>query len=232
MVTVTLLRYRAGVTGHTGRTVHLVPMPFGGADTITALCGALLLLNQVETVPSGHGMPCTQCLLCYFSTTDAPPPLSGDQPTARALMPRECTDTTPLRAANQYRTWGWPVTLQSDRVRLDLSDDAVALIIPVPLAEHVTATLRQRRCPPPVLANPYVPKHHVLLAGERYGVELPWPPGVHRTTGAPLLPPTMTPHGPITWIYPPEPDALQHCREIDVITAIRFVLGTPPAGSS
>ncbi len=49
-----LLRYRAGITGHTARTVHLAPMPLSPAEAITALCGVLLHPNQVEPVPAGH----------------------------------------------------------------------------------------------------------------------------------------------------------------------------------
>lgn len=45
-----LLRYRPGLTGLTARTVHLVPMPLPGADTITALCGVTLHPDQVEAV--------------------------------------------------------------------------------------------------------------------------------------------------------------------------------------
>lgn len=227
-----LLRYRPGLTGHTARTVHLVPMPLRGADTITALCGVALHPDQVEAVSPGQGMPCTHCLLCHHSTSGMPSPLTEDPSTAPQPMPRDCADTTPLRAATQYRTWGWPVTLRGDHVQLDLNDDVVALIIPVPLAVSLTATLRQRRCLPAVLTHPYSPGHQVLLTGERYGVTLPWPPSVQRVTGALLLPPSVTPRGPITWIHPPEPYTLRHCREIDVIAAIRLVLRTPPAGSS
>lgn len=54
-------------------------------------------------------------------------------------------------------------------------------------------------------------------------MDVPWPSGVHRVTGALLLPPTATARGPITWIHPPEPHALTLCREIDVIAAIRAV---------
>lgn len=226
-----LLRYRAGITGHTARTVHLAPMPLSGAEAVTALCGALLHPNQVEAVPTGQGMPCTQCLLCHLATTGTPSPPTEDPSTALEPMPRNCADTTPLTAATRYRTWGWPVTLRGDQVQLDLSDDAVAVIIPAPLAEHVTTTLHQRRCPPAVLAHPDAPEHQIFLAGKRYGITLPWPPGVHRVTAALLLPPSMTPRGSITWIHPPQPDALRHCREIDVIAALR-VLRTSPPGSS
>lgn len=225
-----LLRHRCGITGHTARTVHLAPMPLDGADAITALCGALLHSDQVERVSAGQGMPCTQCLLRHLSTTGKPSP-TDDSPTTPQPMPRDRADTTPLGAATLYRAWGWPVTLRGDHVRLNLSDDVVSLIIPVPLAVQVTAILRQRRCPPAVLAHPCASGHQVLLAGELYGVTLPWPPDVRRVTGALLLPPSITLRGPIIWIHPPEPDALRHCREIDVITALRFVKRTPPLSS-
>lgn len=119
-----LLRYRAGITGHTARTVHLAPMPLSGAEAVTALCGALLHPNQVEAVPTGQGMPCTQCLLCHLATTGTPSLPTEDPSTALEPMPRNCADTTPLTAATRYRTWGWPVTLRGDQVQLDLSDAA------------------------------------------------------------------------------------------------------------
>jgi len=36
-----------------------------------------------------------------------------------------------------------------------------------------------------------------------------------------LLPPTMTTRGPLSWVYPPQPDTLKLCREIDVLAAFR-----------
>lgn len=223
-----LLRYRPGVAGETAHTVHLAPLPRGSANMITALCGALLNPDRVETATLGHGMPCTQCILDHAATSGTPSPLLGGLPTAPAPLSKDGVGTTPLSAVTRYRAWGWPVTLHGNQVRLDLSGDTVALIIPLPLAGQVTATLRQRRCPPAVLAHPYAREHHVLLATERYGVSLPWPTAVHQITGTLLLPPTITPRGPITWTHPPRPDTLRHCREIDLITAIRAVLRTPP----
>ncbi|MGH3825322.1 MAG: hypothetical protein ACRDRA_21155 [Pseudonocardiaceae bacterium] len=52
-----LLRYLPGITGHTARTVHLVLMPHGCADAITALGGALLHSDQVKAVPPGQECP-------------------------------------------------------------------------------------------------------------------------------------------------------------------------------
>ncbi|MGH3804926.1 MAG: hypothetical protein ACRDTD_33235 [Pseudonocardiaceae bacterium] len=161
----------------------------------------------------------------------ARPAPTEDPSTAPALPSEHGAGTTPLAAATCYRAWGWPVTLRRDQVWLGLGDDVVALAIPVSLAPQVTAILRQRRCPPPLLAHPYAPEHQVLVAGERYGVSLPWPPGVHRVTATLLLPPTMTLRGPITWIHPPEPNALRHCREINVAAAVRTALSDPPPSS-
>jgi hypothetical protein len=56
-----------------------------------------------------------------------------------------------------YRIWGWPMTLPGDQVWLSLEPDTLALVIPVLLAEPVTAILNQRRCPPLMLAYPTPP---------------------------------------------------------------------------
>jgi len=137
-------------------------------------------------------------------------------------------DTDPLAATTGYRAWGWPVTLRRDQISLNLDGDTVALIIPAPLATEVTTILTQRRCPVPVLAHPYAPEHRILLVAERFGVALPWPPGVHQIIGTLLLPPTVTPRGPITWAQLPDLDALRLSREIDVLAALRTVLDYPP----
>ncbi len=96
----------------------------------------------------------------------------------------------------------------------------MALIIPTDLALDVTRILTDRRCSPAVLAHPYLPHHQIVLGGEPYGVPLPLPPGVHRATGMLPLPPTRTPRGPLTWMHPPEPNALHLCREIDIFGAL------------
>lgn len=79
---VMLVRYRAGVTGQTARTVHLALMP--GERVVGAvgtLCGALLDLKKIEVLSSLQGMPCTMCLFTQLSTTtgamDAPVGSSG-----------------------------------------------------------------------------------------------------------------------------------------------------------
>lgn len=217
---VTLVRYRPGVTGETARMVHLVPLPVGSpAGTVTALCGAPLRREDLEPVTPGQGMPCTVCVLSHVAGDPPPPPATTDSTRI---------DTDPLAATAGYRTWGWPVTLRRNQISLNLDDDTVAIIIPILLATEVTTILAQRRCPVPVLAHPYAPEHRILLVAERFGVALPWPPGVHQVTGNLLLPPTVTPRGPITWTQLPEPDALRLSREIDVLAALRTALNDPP----
>jgi hypothetical protein len=77
------------------------------------------------------------------------------------------------------------------------------------------------------MAHTSYPEHHILLAGERYGVTLPWPLGVHQLTGDLLLPPSLTRRGPVTWIRPPQADSLRLCREIDMFAALRTALKVP-----
>ncbi len=59
---VVLLRYRPGVVGETARTVHVVPLPpmgrratDGQAGAVSALCGARLMLTDVEPVTPWRG---------------------------------------------------------------------------------------------------------------------------------------------------------------------------------
>ncbi len=221
--TVVLLRYRPGVAGETERIVHVMPLPLKGEAGAAgvALCGALLHPDQVETVTPGQGVPCSLCVISHASVSAS----SVSASTLATAPPAD--DARPLAAAVGYRVWGWPVSLCGDQVWLNLEPDAVALVIPVLLAEQVTVILSQRRCVPLVLLHPDMPEHRVLLAGERYGVALPWPPGVHRTTDTFPLPPTMTQHGPVTWAHAPEADALHLCREIDVFGALRTALRDP-----
>jgi hypothetical protein len=220
---VVLVRYRPGVTGETARTVHVVPLPTDGqAGAVGALCGATLVLDDIETVTPGQGMPCTLCLLNQTLS-----PLHADEPPAGRL---NSAGTGLAAAGNTYQDWGWPVIVHRDQVRLSLHHDASALAIPIPLGTEVTQILTQRRCAPPVLAHPYTPEHHILLTGERYGVILPWPAQVHRITGILALPPTATPRGPITWTRPPGADSLRLCREIDLFGALRTALTDAPPG--
>jgi hypothetical protein len=221
---VVLVRYRSGVAGETSRLVHVVPLSLAGQTSAAglALCGALLCPDEVETVAPGHGVPCSLCLISH---------VSGDvPPTSVTARPAEApgSETGPLAAAVGYRVWGWPVVLRGEQVWLTLEPNIVALIIPVLLAVPVADILNQRRCPPPVLVDPDMLEHRVVLAGQPYGVGLPWPSGVHRVTGPVLLPPTRIARGLVTWVYPPQADALQLCREIDVFAALRTALRDPP----
>jgi hypothetical protein len=225
---VVLLRHRPGVVRETSRMVHVVPLPLAGEAGVAgvALCGALLCPDEVETVHPVSGVPCSLCLISHISAATSQTPAA----TPATTDPSEVvsSDTRPLAAAGGYRVWGWPVVLRGDQVWLNLEPDTVALSIPIPLAARVTAILNQRRCPPLVVVHPDTPELRVLLAGERYGVALPWPPGVCRSTGTVPLPPTMTPRGPVTWMHPPEQDALALCREVDVFAALRTALHDPP----
>ncbi|MGH3883986.1 MAG: hypothetical protein ACRDRY_10030 [Pseudonocardiaceae bacterium] len=152
-----------------------------------------------------------------------PLPVGGETGAASAL----CGALLRPAAAASYQGWGWPVTLRRDQIWLALDHDVVALVVPALLAVDVAAILSTRRCSPLVLAHPYAPEHRVLLAGERYGVALPWPLGVCRITGNVLLPPTLTARGPVTWVHPPRPDALRLSREIDLIAALRTAASNP-----
>jgi hypothetical protein len=214
---VVLVRYRPGVTGETARVVHVVLLPIDDrAGAVGALCGAALLLHDIETVTPGQSMPCTVCVVNHVVTGGS-----------------DCAGAAGLAAGGvRYPAWGWPVTLHRDQVRLSLHRDVSALAVPIPLCTEVTQVLTQRRCAPAVLAHPYTPDHHILLTGGRYGVTLPWPGEVHRVTGVLLLPPAVTPRGLITWIHPPQADSLRLCREIDVFGALRTALSGPSPGGS
>ncbi|PZS35282.1 MAG: hypothetical protein DLM61_02185 [Pseudonocardiales bacterium] len=214
---VVLVRYRPGA-GETARIVHVVPAHPGTQTDMTgvALCGALLRPELVETVTPGQGMPCSLCVLSQASASLPPVPVIGS-----GAVDATVADCGSQAAAVAYREWGWPVTRRHHQVWLTLEPDTVALIMPVPLSARVSTILRQQHCPALVLAHPDAPEHHVMLAGERYGVALPWPAGMHRSIGTFPLPPTRTANGPVTWAQPPEADALRLCREIDVFTALR-----------
>jgi hypothetical protein len=226
---VVLVRYRPGVVGETARTVHLVPLPPDErAGAVGAWCGAALMLHDIETVTPGEGMPCTVCVITHATSTTPTGEPSTEGP--------DTVGVAGLAAGGVcYQEWGWPVTLHRDRVRLSLHHDVSALAIPVQLCTEVTGVLTRRRCMPPVMVHPDMPGHRIVLTGERYGVRLPWPAGVRRITGVLLLPPTVTPLGPITWARPPGVDSLRLCREIDLFGALRTALndgrpGDRPAG--
>ncbi|MPZ66862.1 MAG: hypothetical protein GEU83_15595 [Pseudonocardiaceae bacterium] len=86
---VVLVRYRPDVTGQASRTVHVVPHPgaVAPAAAVSALCGALLVCEQIETVTPGQGMPCTMCLLLRSSTTQ-PSQRCPPNPSQRAATAR------------------------------------------------------------------------------------------------------------------------------------------------
>jgi hypothetical protein len=212
---VMLVRYRSGVAGQTARAVHLVPMPDGAvAGTVGTLCGALLGLEEIETVNFGQGLPCTMCVLHQVSVT-APvvePPVDSPDSEGAGLI-----------NGVAYQAWGWPVIQHRDQTRLRLDCNVSAIAIPILLSTELTQILIERHCDPAVLAHPYTPEHHLILTGERFGTPLPWPPGVHQVIGVLMLPPTMTPRGPMTWIQPPHQDSLHLSREIDVFAALRTI---------
>jgi len=211
-----LVRYRPGVAGQSARAVHLIPMPDARvAGTVATLCGALLSLEKIEALSSGQGLPCMTCALRQVNATAPvvePPAGSPD------------SEATGLINGAVYQAWGWPVIQHRDQIRLSLDCDVSAIAVPILLSAEVTQILTERHCAPAVLANPYAPEHHLILTGERFGVALPWPPSVQQVTGALMLPPTMTPRGPITWVQPPGQDSLHFSREIDVFGALRTVL--------
>ena len=173
-------------------------------------------LEKIETVSSGQGMPCMMCALHQVSATAPvvePPAGSPD------------SEGTGLINGAVYQAWGWPVIQHRDQIRLSLECDVSAIEVPILLSAEITQILTKRHCAPAVLAHPYAPEHHLILTGERFGVALPWPPSVRHVTGVLMLPPTMTPRGPITWVQPPCQDSLHFSREIDVFSALHTVLG-------
>jgi hypothetical protein len=223
-----LVRYRPGVAGETARTVHLVALPSSASEpdaVLTAFCGALLRPEQIETLNPGQGMPCTLCVVHRVvgsPSPDLPPPAGQISP-----------GMAPGTAAATYQGWGWPVTLRANQVHLTLGRQAVALLVPVALAAETAALLAAQRCPPAVLAYPDTPDYRVLLAGQPFGVPLGWPPDVYRITATVLLPPSITPRGPVSWLHPPHPLVLILAREIDLAAALYTTqLNPPPATGS
>ena len=212
---VMLVGYRPANTAQSTRVVHLAPLPNRHpGDTIATLCGALLSLDDIETVNSSQGMPCTTCLLHHVTAT-AP----------AVTPPVDSPDSDDARLSNglAYQAWAWPVTQHHDQIRLRLDCDVSAIAIPIVLSTQLIELLTARHCDPAVLAHPDTPDHHLILTAERFPAPLPWPRGVYQITGTLLLPPTMTPRGPITWIRPPHQDSLHLSREIDVFGALRAI---------
>lgn len=221
---VLLVRYRSGVFGETARVVHVIALPtIDRAGAVGALCGAVLMLDDVETVAPGTGMPCPACIIIHMSGTtpdEAPPVVGLDSVDASALV----------ASGLAYREWGWPVTRHRAEMRLSLHSTVSALAIPTAVSAEVTQILTQRRCAPAVLAHPDTPEYHIMVTGENHEVALPWPSPVRRVTGVLLLPPAVIPRGPITWYQPPREHSLRLCREIDVFVALRTVLRDPRPG--
>jgi len=201
--TLLLVRSRQGVGGEAGRVVHLARLDVGAqaSGRMETLCEMSLAVVQVESVAPGVGMPCIPCLLH-----------------------RDGVEPRPAPSAATYRAWGWPVTVRGDQVLLTLGFEVIALALPDGLAEAVTAILVGRDRPAPVLVDPGVPGKQMLLAGEPYGVPLPWPGSVRLLTGTVPLPPSVTPGGSVRWRHRPITADLAGCREIDVFGAVRTVL--------
>lgn len=213
---VSLIRYRAGVTGEAARTVHLVSLPDRcEAGVIGTWCGSLMSLDVTETVSPGEGMPCTGCIVNQVSARLDPTPVA-ESPVGG---PEAGDEATPGGAV--YHAWGWPVTQNRDQVWLSLHDAVSAIAVPITLSVELTRLLTARHCAPAVLAHPDAPEHRLVLAGERYGFPLPWPTGVYHVAGELMLPPTVTSGGQITWIQLPRRDSLRLSREIDVFGALR-----------
>jgi hypothetical protein len=165
-------------------------------------------------------MPCTVCVVHRVVDSPSPNPPS----LAEQIGPGMPADA----AAATYQHWGWPVTLRAHQVSLTLGQQAAALLVPVSLAAETAALLAARRCPPAVLAYPDTPDYRILLAGQPFGVPLSWPPDVHRITATVLLPPSVTPRGPVSWLHPPHPQALTLTREIDLAAALYTTQLKPP----
>jgi hypothetical protein len=215
-----LVRHRAGVIGQLGRAVHLVPMPPDcEAGVVAALCGCRLCHEEMETVEPGEGLPCQVCLMNQATAMPA-----GDMPAGGQSRVADVDGEAGCASGLTYQAWGWPVSQHRDLIQLRLHRNASAIAIPIPLSAEVTQVLIDRHCAPAVLAHPYAPDHHMVLAGERFGATLPWPSDVYQVTDAVMLPPTMTICGPITWVRPPSKDSLRLSREIDVFGALRTVL--------
>lgn len=231
---VVLVRYLPGRAGETARVVHLARLPdTGSSSALTApgvpralvgLCGVVLHPEDVAQVTPGEGVPCERCMVSHLAES----PLIQTEPVPPNPAPALGPDTAPAEAAAIYQGWGWPVTLRRDQVWLALGSAGVALMLPEVPARRVATLLTERRCPPATLTHPYSSGHRILLAGEPYPVALPWPPEVNRLTTALLLPPTMTPRGPLTWVCPPGATALRQCREVDVLAALRAIGNEPP----
>lgn len=172
-----LVRRRLDAAEPADHAVHLVVLPLGGTGgEVSALCGVRIPAAHIETVPPGEGVWCTLCFVCH---------VTGSPPTQGAIG----SGSEPTLVVPGYRELGWPVTVRGDQIslNLDLDLDAVALVIPALLGTEVAEILTRRHCPAAVLAHPALPAHRIIIAGERFGIPLSWPAGVHRVTGTLLL---------------------------------------------
>lgn len=209
------VRHRASTVGETRRVVHLASLSSQATHgAIATLCGSLLASEQVERVELGAAMPCSMCLIQRVARHEA-----VEQSTA---LPAGAPVPAHRRAtAEGYAALGWPVLVRGDHVLLNVDDDVLALIMPRVWAKRVQNVLSARSRPAPVLAHPHAPDHLIVLAGEPFGAELPWPDEVRAAVGLLPLPPTVTPAGPVKWEYLPDAHALSFCREVDVFGALR-----------
>ncbi|MGH3925541.1 MAG: hypothetical protein ACRDTT_22240 [Pseudonocardiaceae bacterium] len=127
-------------------------------------------------------------------------------------------------SVSTYREWGWPVRGSADQVLLDLGAECVAVVLPARPARAVTAILAGHDRRASVLVNPGAPQERTLVAGEPYGVPLPWPTGVRLVTGTLAVPPSTTPFGSLRWEQLPPDQRLSGCREIDIFGAVHTTL--------
>ncbi|MDQ4034023.1 MAG: hypothetical protein M3332_17975 [Actinomycetota bacterium] len=191
-------RYRPGADADATQPVHLVPLPVRTAvGAVGAFCGTLLSLPKLEAVESGQGVPCSMCVRQHSATTHAP------------------------RSETDYSSLDWPVQLHGDQLVLPLGHCATAHIVPMDLVAAITPILAALDRPVPVLIHPDAPGCGLVIAGEPYGVPLPWPATVQVVTGMLPLPPSQTPHGPVHWYQHQPHHPLATCREIDVFSAMR-----------
>ena len=211
--TVLAARYRPGVGAQASHPVHLLPLPVRAADSAAgALCGALLSPQSLETVEPGQGTPCSMCVQQQAATIHTP---STDAATPQLAGLTAGLDGT------AYCALGWPVRLRGEQVVLPLGHCATAQIVPMDLAETIMPILNALDRPAPVLLHPDAPGCGVVIAGEPYGIPLPWPETVQVITGMLALPPSGTPHGPVRWYRQAPAHPLATCREIDVFAAVR-----------
>ncbi|MGH3897803.1 MAG: hypothetical protein ACRDTA_06015 [Pseudonocardiaceae bacterium] len=210
-------RYRPGLDVQATHPVHLIPLPFRAEiGLVSSFCGSLLCPQKLETVKLTEGTRCSMCVLQYAVATQSP---ITELPTG-AASPQGAGPTTRLGEA-AYCALDWPVHLQGDRVVLPLGQCATAQIMPVDLIEAITPILTALDRPMSVLVHPDAAGCGVVIAGEPYGVPLPWPETVQVVTGMLALPPSRTPQGPVGWYHQAPTQPLANCREIDVFAAVR-----------